>query len=997
MLIPTLFNPVTYGKVTGQPTFHRCFFLYGNVHDEFCTPDCQVLDMERLLHRHLRELGFERVIAYHGSDKFYCFDQQTLERAQHPKQKPGQQATPAEQPHPTRKPAIIAGPLGRKKIVAPRQSPPPTEPTPPTTSQDGRFPLYPNAADTATSNYLNLFVTDAHTRTALIISNLHDLVLDVNDPEARRQMVNNLERWQRLGSDNHNIVLFLIPFKSVEPILQAIERSPQWRVLENMLFTDAQNRTPGSNVIPIGPPRSDEIRNALNRERLLRKLPVDWSQFERLTAQISQRWLNRNTGGKENQLSELLRVLHHAQSLNMQELAALTVESGAEPALQRLQNMRGLESVAQRVGRIIQRINATLGEQGVGNTPLQERTPRSINVQRLQPRPPNRVRGQNLHLALGGRPGTGKTTSARLIAQAYREAGLLESGHLVEVTREDLVAGYVGQTAIQTAQYIQQAMGGVLFIDEVQRFAGHEDSSHDFGREAIQTLVKAMEDHKGEFAVIVATYPEQMQGFLAIDPGLPRRFAQSNIIEIPDYTPDVLEHIFRQMVESQQLQLSAELEQGLGGFFHNWYVDRNPLSFGNAGDVRDLLLRGMEEQRLERIARDNLTPDAPTWRQLTPEDIPPALWMHFKPARSEDADDVMRELNHLIGLHSVKQLVGEQLDHLHVQKLRGASTNLSPGHYVFTGNPGTGKTTVARLMGQIFRSMGLLQRGHVVEVKRADLVAGYVGQTAEKTRSKIREALDGILFIDEAYQLQQGHETDFGREAIEALVADMENERHRLCVIVAGYPAPMQRFIASNPGLPSRFSATIPFEDYSAEELVDIFTLQARSARLTLAEGMDAALLQVFQQLTLHKDEHFGNGREARKLLGALQTRQNARILQAIKTDPTKAQDQAFLHELSVADIPAEFLPDQPQPATTTEATADMVTIQVVRKSTGKPVQGERVTLSFDGLLRGMSKPAHSDSRGLANFDNKPGTGTVFVNGKSVYKGRIEGTTVVYI
>ncbi|CAG0907521.1 unnamed protein product, partial [Cyprideis torosa] len=366
-----------------------------------------------------------------------------------------------------------------------------------------------------------------------------------------------------------------------------------------------------------------------------------------------------------------------------------------------------------------------------------------------------------------------------------------------------------------------------------------------------------MEDRKGEFAVIVATYPEQMEAFLAIDPGLPRRFSQANIIEIPDYTPDVLEHIFRQMVVKQQLQLSPELVQGLEGFFHNWYVDRDPTSFGNAGDVRDLLLRGMEEQYLERISRNNLAPDSSEWAQLTPEDLPSALQKHFKPVRSEDADDVMRELSRLIGLHGVKQLVKEQFNRLTVQKLLGQNSNFAAGHYVFTGNPGTGKTTVARLMGQIFRSMGLLQRGHVVEVKRADLVAGYIGQTAEKTRNKIREALDGVLFIDEAYQLQQGHKTDFGHEAIEALVAEMENERHRLCVIVAGYPAPMQRFIDSNPGLSSRFSATIPFEDFSAEELLEIFNLQANSACLTLAEGMETALFELFQHMILHKHEHF--------------------------------------------------------------------------------------------------------------------------------------------
>lgn len=984
----TLFNPIIRHTSIHQQVFHRCFFLYGNIHDEFCTPDCQVLDIEQLLHQHLLELGFEQVIAYHGSDKFYCFDQQTLERAN--TYAGGQAQT---QTAPVTKPAsrVVAGPLGHKRMGRPRQAtnpPPTTAPKPTDTPKPKRIPLFGRMSDFDAVPYLDRLMTETQPRTALLITNLHDLILDINE-DARRQLVNHLERWQRLGSENHNIAVFLIPFQSIEPIRQAIARNPQWRILENMLFTDAQQQTLGSNVIPVGAPRRDEIRNALNRVRLLRQLPVDWQQFGRLVDQISQRWLNRSADEGVGKLTNLLRTLNGITALDANSLRSLTGESDATPALQRLQNLRGLEAVAEQIGRIIRHTAASLANKPPSTTG----TPVSLNVQRLQPRQANSVKGKNLHIALKGRPGTGKTTSARLIAEAYREAGLLESGHLVEVTREDLVAAYVGQTSIQTAQFVNDAMGGVLFIDEVQRFVTPEGSA-DFGREAIQTLVKAMEDHMGEFALIVATYPEEMDGFLNLDAGLRRRFSQANILDIPDYTPDVLEHIFRQMVAAQGLSLSPELEQGLGGFFHNWYVDRDINTFGNAGDVRELV-RGMDGRRPERIVRDNLPPDSADSQMLAVADIPPTLQANFKPARSDDPDTVMHELNQLVGLHSVKELVTAQLQHLQVQQLRGGDAHLAPGHYLFTGNPGTGKTTVARMMGQVFRSLGLLKRGHVVEVKRADLVAGYVGQTALKTREKIREAFDGILFIDEAYQLQQGHETDFGREAIEALVADMENERHRLCIIAAGYPAPMQRFIDSNPGLASRFTTSIPFEDYSAAELVQIFKLQAQSAHLTLAEGMETALLDAFTYRVRHKDEHFGNGREARKLLGILQARQNARILRTLKAEPEKKEDRAFLNELRVEDIPPEYLPTQPKAIA--EASTDRVTIQVVRKASGQPVQGERVTVSFDGLLRGISKPVHSDSQGLANFDSKPGNGSVFVDGKSVYKGRIEGTTVVHI
>lgn len=985
--IPTLFNPVTQGQAKQSLSFHRCFFLYGNIHDEFCTPDCQVLDIEQLLHQHLHDLGYERIVFYHGQEKIYFLDKDSWESATQRGKK--QQKTGKQNKQPVARSLTIGpGPLSRKRIGSKKQ-----DETANTQSLKISHPKqqrwsWHSMPDTDAALYLNEIIINSNTRSALIISNLHDFIQDT-DHDARRRLANFLERWQKLGSENDNIALFLIPFKGIEPIQEAIERNPQWRILNNMIFTDAQQRIPGNNVIHIGSPRSDEINNALNRERLLRRLPVNWSQFERQHYQISQRWLNRDTNAAGKKLTDLIRGLSHVKALNASELSTLTGEGVIKPALQRLKDMRGLESVAHRIEHIINRISTKLSNTETA-LPV---TPTSLNVDRMRPRKPNVIKGENLHIALMGRPGTGKTTSARLIAEAYREAGLLESGHLVEVTREDLVAAYVGQTAIQTSQYINDAMGGVLFIDEVQRFATSEGGS-DFGREAIQTLLGAMENHKGEFAVIVATYPDQMEQFMKIDQGLKRRFSASHTIQIADYTPEILEHIFRLFVAEEELEISAELEAGLSDFFHNWYVDRDPDSFGNAGDVREVLLKGLDEMRLERISKQQLMPENPKYFELTPDDIPPALKSSFKPARSDNTKTVLKDLNQLIGLKNVKKLVTQQIDHLRVQQLRGDSENLAPGHYVFTGNPGTGKTTVARLMGTIFRSLGLLKRGHVVEVKRADLVAGYVGQTALKTRKLIEQAFDGILFIDEAYQLQQGGDNDFGTEAIETLVADMENERHHLCIIVAGYPAPMHNFVKSNPGLSSRFSGTILFEDYTVAELVEIFKLQVKAAKLTIGENIEDTLTLVFDGLIQQADEHFGNGREARKLLGIIQSNQNQRILNEIEADADKGKDQKFLRHLIREDIPEELLPKEDE---TNKGNENMVTVQVVYKSSGKPAKGQKVTLSFDGLLRGMSKPSYSNSRGMVNFDLTPGSGKIYVNGNSAYKGRIEGTTVVYI
>ena len=245
--------------------------------------------------------------------------------------------------------------------------------------------------------------------------------------------------------------------------------------------------------------------------------------------------------------------------------------------------------------------------------------------------------------------------------------------------------------------------------------------------------------------------------------------------------------------------------------------------------------------------------------------------------------DSMAELNNLIGLTRVKKEVASLRNFVTVQQQRkeqGMKTISVSYHCVFSGCPGTGKTTVARIVAGIYKELGILKKGHLVEVQRSDLVAEYVGQTAPKTNAKIDEALDGVLFIDEAYTLSTGGMNDFGPEAINTLLKRMEDDRDRLVVILAGYSDEIKQFINSNPGLESRFNRYIHFDDYTDEELMDIFAYNLRNAQYKITPDAYSAVSKIISDKVANKDSRFGNARYIRNLFEKIIQKQSDRLAQ---------------------------------------------------------------------------------------------------------------------
>ena len=479
-----------------------------------------------------------------------------------------------------------------------------------------------------------------------------------------------------------------------------------------------------------------------------------------------------------------------------------------------------------------------------------------------------------------GNPGTGKTTVARLLGRIYRAMGFLSKGHLVETDRGGLVAGFQGQTALKVREVVEQALGGVLFIDEAYGLTP-EDGTADAGQEAVDTLVKLMEDHRDDLIVIVAGYTERMAQFLRSNPGLESRFNKR--LHFDDYTPAELADIFKAMAEQQDYLLDEDAETVLvKGFQAAW--QRKDETFGNARLARNWLETAVSNHAhrvggLAGAAHEELT-------TLTASDIPTPANVRSSRSSGENepgVEELLAELDALVGMEPVKEDVRQVVDATRLRKLReaqGLPVSDQSLHLVFTGNPGTGKTSVARLVGRLYKALGLLSRGQFVETDRAGLVAEWMGQTAPKVRRVVQGALGGVLFIDEAYALTKGRQDrdEFGAEAVDTLLKLMEDYRDDLVVIVAGYTGEMETFLQSNPGLASRFRKRIRFPDYTPEELNRILRAFAAAAEYEITEAAAEKSLRLFREQYEARDASFGNARLARNLFESAVNRLASRV-----------------------------------------------------------------------------------------------------------------------
>ncbi|MFF5258260.1 right-handed parallel beta-helix repeat-containing protein [Actinomadura viridis] len=559
---------------------------------------------------------------------------------------------------------------------------------------------------------------------------------------------------------------------------------------------------------------------------------------------------------------------------------AAPAEQGVDALLAELESMVGLQEVKQEIGKLIKFMRVAEQRRRAG-------LPQGPTIGR--------------HLVFSGAPGTGKTTVARLYGRLLAALGVVQEGAFTEVSRADLVGKALGETTQKTTAVFGKARGGVLFIDEAYALSRRFGSGGDFGQEAIDALVKLMEDHRDEVVVVFAGYSAEMREFLDANPGLRSRVSRT--IEFENYGPAELTGIVRRLAGQYGFRLAEETERALLEHFRQ---ARRGEHFGNGREARRIFEAALEQQALRLADREDL-PSAEELALLLPEDldgvVERGLAVRYGDARDPgQLQSIMDRLDAMVGLAEVKGRIHDLLDVIAATRRReqaGLPADPMPGHLVFSGPPGTGKTTMARLYGELLAALGVLARGQVVETSRGDLVGRYVGHTAVQTTEVFERARGGVLFIDEAYTLSRptgaGH--DFGQEAIDTLVKLMEDHRDEVIVIAAGYTAEMTGFLSANPGLASRFSATITFPSYAPEELLSILARQAEESGFVLPDDTAEAARA---HLDAHREAFAeGNARQVRKLFEALKTAHARRIarLERSGVEPTLDDLRLFLPE----------------------------------------------------------------------------------------------------
>ena len=486
----------------------------------------------------------------------------------------------------------------------------------------------------------------------------------------------------------------------------------------------------------------------------------------------------------------------------------------------------------------------------------------------------------DLTFVFEGNPGTGKTTVARLMGKILAGYGLIQNPEVKEYGKGNIVSSVKGGSVKLVNEMFDNCIGRVLFIDEAYTLA--EPDCKDAVDQIVQNMT--LPKYRGKMAIILAGYPGDMQKLMDVNAGNERRFKYR--LQFDDYTNEELTQMYKNYVTRKGLKLAEGCDSRILAWFKSQKRGKN---FGNAG-LLEKLHQEVAPRRGQRFMHAASKDDKDFYLTILPEDFPDT-----KCGNEKTDEEVMAELNNLVGLRKLKIKLNSIIANVKLSHLRaqfGQQNESKVGlNFVFKGNPGTGKTTVARLLGNILSNYGLINSPEVVTYTKGMLIDGTAGGGSRNVEKMFDSAIGKVLLIDEAYQLADND----AKDALDALTNMMTDKRYKdqMAIILAGYPGDMAKLISSNPGLHSRFTQNVIFEDYNDDELTEIFYRKLKAERFEVGEEGLAHARAYFSYIPHNKD--FGNARETEKLRDEVKTRQGSRLI--TKSQPTEEEAFTILPE----------------------------------------------------------------------------------------------------
>lgn len=853
-------------------------FIIVGAEDRSCNDLLQITSMEYELSEHLRNHGFEAVVFFDPVRMTYCYDAESAYFIRHNRLRGSAAADNLSQQDPSQDDVSADGPLARFRRRRHNEQQ--------HVENEEDIPFWTGALSIDdVYERLRLMLTQTRVRCAVVFSNM-----DFSGPDSGG-LLSCLEQLSGRSIGEENIAVYMMRESALCQVKSMIAETngAYGRFLRNVIEPRINATDPyHMRVIFLPRPNAHEIRNLINRLRLIGSslpdnvmpgreeriyLNVETADIDKLAFRLAD-----ECGQKKWSLVNLSEILmndtrSHSEPLsinNWQRIAPRDV-SPYLTAADELNAMIGLDEFKQSFA---ERMAASEYFSG-GNFHI------PVHASRFSPPEQSAaIHGSfDLNIVLSGDPGTGKSTVAGLIARMYHELGLLSKGHTVNRAPGALLGVNEAITAEKVHEAVLEAIGGVLFIDEIYTWVDGDRGSTGLGQAAINQLTLDMSVYAGQLAFVIAGYKQRMNDFFRANQGLASRFPASSRFELSPYTGDQLNQIFHLQINRRNIDIPPEIERILPEFFKKWSQDKTTISddaeaWGNAREVEGLT--AAIDSNL--AARYGKTQDFSERRTLKKEDFPKKLRDYLE-AGEDTLESIQNEIRGMTGLDGIKKYFETLIQNIIYAPQNGKPPE--PGRYIFMGPPGTGKTEVRKLLARLLWRLNLIKRRVPETVKAKDLVNGTNEEGIRTDLSAVlRRARGGMLFIDEAHQLLESAE---GRRVITQLVPIVEDPEIRAdtAFVLAGYTVEMETLLEQDAGLASRFpmSSRILFQSYSADELTDIleqFIYRSgqktdderddKGNRIPGGDGfLNRTLVAMDHFLEKNTDENFGNGRFMRE------------------------------------------------------------------------------------------------------------------------------------